>query len=307
MAEKSETPKPGAAQTRGTSYPFIDLQEAVTRARKFYDEEGKAPAAVAAAVKHWGYSDKSSGGRQTVSTLLQYGLFRFDGASDQRRIWLSKLALDILLLEQGSAAQMEALKTAARSPKLYADILSHYATTAIPSDASLKHFLVTQRDISTASVDAVIKHFRATMRYANLSSSDKIQDDDVKVDKKPPKPPEVGDLVQWQPGGVLQFTEARRVRAIQDHEGSKWVFVDGSDTGMPIAEVTVEQIGQTPPANTKQPPVFPEIKLPSESEWLKGRLSKGGVTFRLLGTGELGPNEIDGLIKLLQAQQEILK
>ena len=51
---------------------------------------------------------------------------------------------------------------------------------------------------------------------------------------------EVGDYVQWTSDGVDQFKPARKVRQIQDRHA----WVDGSQTGIPISEVTVAE----PPA-----------------------------------------------------------
>src|ERR1700733_1247517 len=52
--------------------------------------------------------------------------------------------------------------------------------------------------------------------------------------------PQVGDYVQWTSDGVDQFKPARKVTQIRDRH----VWVDGSQTGMPISEVTVVE----PPA-----------------------------------------------------------
>jgi hypothetical protein len=52
--------------------------------------------------------------------------------------------------------------------------------------------------------------------------------------------PEVGDYVQWTSHGVDQFNPARKVRQILDRHA----WVDGSQTGIPISEVTVAE----PPA-----------------------------------------------------------
>src|SRR5208282_3841664 len=49
--------------------------------------------------------------------------------------------------------------------------------------------------------------------------------------------PEVGDYVQWTSDGVDQFKPARKVRQIQDRHA----WVDGSQTGIPISEVTVAE------------------------------------------------------------------
>jgi hypothetical protein len=46
---------------------------------------------------------------------------------------------------------------------------------------------------------------------------------------------QVGDYVQWTSDGVDQFKPARKVRQIQDRH----VWVNGSQTGIPIGEVTV--------------------------------------------------------------------
>jgi hypothetical protein len=50
-------------------------------------------------------------------------------------------------------------------------------------------------------------------------------------------PPEVGDYVQWTSDGVDQFKPARKVKQIQDRHA----WVDGSQTGIPISEVTVAE------------------------------------------------------------------
>jgi hypothetical protein len=52
--------------------------------------------------------------------------------------------------------------------------------------------------------------------------------------------PQVGEYVQWTSDGVDQFKPARKVTQIQD----RYVWVDGSQTGIPTSEVTVVE----PPA-----------------------------------------------------------
>jgi hypothetical protein len=67
--DQKKTASPG----RGPSYPIFDLAEAVSRIRKFYDEEGKAAAPPASAVRHWGFSEKSNTvfcARKEVATLV---------------------------------------------------------------------------------------------------------------------------------------------------------------------------------------------------------------------------------------------
>jgi hypothetical protein len=65
--------------------------------------------------------------------------------------------------------------------------------------------------------------------------------------------PQVGDYVQWTSDGVDQFKPAPKVRQIQDRH----VWVDGSQAGIPISEVTVVE----PPA----PSPVVELTAPAKS------------------------------------------
>src|SRR5262245_41105115 len=86
----------------------------------------------------------------------------------------------------------------------------------------------------------------------------------------------IGDLVQWTSDGVDQFDTPRRVRGIRSFEGKKWVFVEGTKTGLPISEITVT----TPASGDGAPSSTIALAAPSdepvigkEREWLRGSLS----------------------------------
>lgn len=310
MADQNDTKKtekPGQGAGRGPSYPIASLQAAVTRVRKLFDLEGRTLVHASVAVDHWGYSAKSSGGRQMIATLLQYGLIRDEGSGEQRSVAVSNLGLDILLHDEGSNERFAALRTAARSPKLFADILATYAA-GLPSDTSLKRFLIMDRNVTKDAVDGVLKNFRDTISYAKLLESSEAKADEKPLGSNNPGlgggvRPEVGDTIQWESGGVLKLEAPRRVRAIQED----WVFVEGSETGIPMSETTVMERAK---ALAPAPPVLPETSpiirtSAAEREWLRGPLSKE-TNYRLIVTGELGSREIGKLIKLLEAQKLVL-
>jgi hypothetical protein len=46
----------------------------------------------------------------------------------------------------------------------------------------------------------------------------------------------IGDFVQWEIGGQIQFSDPRRIREFSSD--GQWAFVDGSPTGMKIEELT---------------------------------------------------------------------
>src|SRR5580704_13038679 len=58
--------------------------------------------------------------------------------------------------------------------------------------------------------------------------------------------PQVGEYVQWTSDGVDQFKPARKVTQIQD----RYVWVDGSQTGIPTSEVTVVEPTALIPVST---------------------------------------------------------
>lgn len=167
---------------RGISFPSMGLKEAIERAHVFYNHERKNKAPVSSAVAHWGYGQKSSGGRVTVSALLQFGLFEDEGQKDDRLVRLTTRALDILLAEEGSPTQREAIRAAASSPKIYKEILDRWPSHELPSDATLKSFLLREKDFNPSSVEQFIRNFRETILFAGLTTAPESQQEDQSQD-----------------------------------------------------------------------------------------------------------------------------
>jgi len=310
MTDGADLPKAVAGASRGPSFPYIDLGEAVARTRKFFKTEGRAPVPVSSAVKTWGYSEKSSGGRQTIATLLHYSLLKEEGSGDSRRVSVSQLALDILMHDEQSKEWSEALKRAARAPRLFDELISKYTASGLPSDNTLRHYLVSQRELSPTAADAVVKNLRASLAYAGIDSSAKMAPSEgiapAVMNGQGDRIAEVGDMVQWESGGVLRFDTPRRVRAIQSLDGITWVFVEGSTTGIPMTEIAVESRAAGQANAAPQLPLAVEVPAaPEERELLRGPLSKE-TGYRLLVQGELGSKELGKLIRLLEAQRLVL-
>ena len=99
------------------------------------------------------------------------------------------------------------------------------------------------------------------------------------------------------------------VRAVQNHDGCKWVFIEGSETGIPMDQVRIKQKAGQAEKLGASPPMLPEaptVRFPvGEREWLRGPLSRE-TSYRLIVAGDLGPKEIGKLIKLLEAQKAVL-
>lgn len=60
---------------------------------------------------------------------------------------------------------------------------------------------------------------------------------------------QIGDLIQWESNGALQFPEPIKVEWIS--EDGEWLRVEGSDTGIPASEV-VRHTPEKAPAKPKR-------------------------------------------------------
>jgi hypothetical protein len=75
--------------------------------------------------------------------------------------------------------------------------------------------------------------------------------------------------VQVEIGGALQFEKPKRVRAVQEHEGKAWVFVDEHEAGVPMEQVTVIEGG----AGSPKPSDPPRLALKTTTDdWREERL-----------------------------------
>jgi hypothetical protein len=324
MANGTETQEKTAVPAkagggRGPSYPALTLEEAIAKAGQFWAAEKRGAAPTAAAARHWGYSETSSSGKTVIAALIQFGLMEDQGAKDARTVKLTARALDILLDVPDSPKRLKAIQEAVRAPKLYADILAKWPAQELPSDQTLRFYLLREKSFNEPMVDGFIRDFRTSVSFAGLDKPvssggvgkvdpASLPDED---DLKQTLTPEIGDLVQWEASGVLRLEAPRRVRAKTEHDGSWWVFVEGSETGIPMEETIVLERKAEAPPSLKQPPVLPmssgapAVSQPGEVEASRGKLGDG-VTYRLMVTGEMGPKQISKLIKLLEAQKSVL-
>ena len=240
MADEQDARK---ERHRSPNYPAVSLPEAVERVRKLVKEDGKAGAPTEIAAKHIGYSSAHGSALSTLAALKKFALV----TENAGRIVPTQRALEILNLPEGDPRRRAALRDAALSPSIYRELVEYYKESGLPGEESLQAELKTYRGFNPKAVAAFVTDFIDSLNFAGINVSNAL-DSEPKAEKETTNV-KVGDYVQWEPNGILQFREPRRVREITDG----YAFVDGSPTGMPIAEVTVEQ----PPANLNKPHLVP--------------------------------------------------
>jgi hypothetical protein len=163
-------------RVRSPAYPSMNLKTAIERAETIYKHEKRNAAPVSVVATHCGTNIESSAGLRLISALKQFGLVVEEGSGDDRQVRLSGRALDILLAEsEDSDARIAAIKDAALSPKIHATIWNNYGGK-LPSDATLRIYLIRQLEFNDGMVGRFIKDFRSTISFAKLVQGDTIDE-----------------------------------------------------------------------------------------------------------------------------------
>ena len=173
----TETEKaPASKGVRGPSYPSMSIEEAIGKALQFWNAEKRNSAPVEVAAKNWGYSSTSSSGKVVIAALLHFGLLEDAGAGATRTVKLTGRALDIILDEvSDSPRRMQALQDAVREPKIHMDIMNKWPAHELPSDQTLRFYLLREKTFNEGAIDAFIKDFRASISYAKLDKAPTIE------------------------------------------------------------------------------------------------------------------------------------
>lgn len=294
-----------------TRFPFINLEKAIKRAEELYKNDNRGrPMAIPTAFAAWGYSEKSSGGNQTVAALKMYGLLFDSGANENRRIQLTDDAIRFFQ-EEREDHQNELIAQFALTPKLIEALWSDWGDSP-PSDAVARSELKIERKLNEQSSKSLLGIYKDNLAFSEIINSGNLKSQntgDAPNDDGSPSNGDgnrfggasVGDLVQWEINGALQLQRPAKVQSI--HESGDWVFVDGSNTGIPMSQVIVETVAPITPT----PPVAPSSQAATigegEREWVRTPLGKG-VFARILVTEDLTDTQIEKLRTVLNAMKE---
>lgn len=200
MVENTES----KGRNRSPSYPAIDLEQALDKARVLYLKEGKGSIPVSVAATDWGYKPTSSAGPLAVAALKKFGLLDDEGNSAARKVTLTRSALNLLLApDQNSREYYNALAEVALTPAIHRETWEKYGGQ-LPSDGNLRFGLVMERDFTEAGASQFIMEFRKTIAFARLTEDNRDQTQDLEPQEQdiPMSRPTV---IQAPPGSVPQF------------------------------------------------------------------------------------------------------
>lgn len=296
------------AGSQSPGYPNYALPKALTQIRQIIAEDRRNTIGREVAAKHIGYSSLSGASEKALATLAHYDLLERSGKGQTA---VTQTAMDIVYPENEDSRRV-ALLRAAMNPSVFSSISEAFPDT--PSEGALENWLV-RENFQDRAIKPVIKAYMGTQRYLEQekvfesggpsadknANQDEPDGDDVVYGEAT-----VGSLIQWEIDGVLQLPEPKRVRATS--EDGLWVFVDGSETGIPMSQATVEQQAAaiTPPIIA---PTLPLATPPANDALPEGSfiLSSGkvkDVSFEVRVTGEVNQTVIDRIVAYLNLAKD---
>lgn len=158
------------SKNRSTNFPAVDIGEAVDLAHNIWENaERHLVPAETVVQQYWGYSSKSSGGKQRLGALRSFGLIDAEGSGENRRIRLTEEAAKILA---GHVAKDQLIKECALAPRVHRILWEELCSgSGLPPDETLRHYLIFdfEPQFSKSAADRLVAEFRRTMEYAGLA------------------------------------------------------------------------------------------------------------------------------------------
>lgn len=170
-------------KSRSPAYPAINLETAIQRARQLYEKERRHPTPVGTIVAHWGYTSLNGAALGAIAALKKYGLLDEEGASEDRKASLSRLADDILMNPDG-AKRTDAIREAALRPAIYREMWDRYHLD-LPSDQNLLWELTRDRGFTERGAAEFIRSYKATIAFARLEDSNHTSEPETIPDTPP--------------------------------------------------------------------------------------------------------------------------
>jgi hypothetical protein len=245
---------------RSPNYPSIGLRIAIGKIQSLYKDGGLAPLMKITALKGLGFDKDDANAARGLAALKSFGLIE---EVENDRLKISQRGVDIVARQEGEPQRTAALHAAASSPQIYRELLTEFAASGVPPNAALKSELIAAKKFNPNVVDDFITDFRDTLDFSGLSISEVLESEQQQnKNGGQTVPPQAGDHVQWESSGQVQFPEPKRIRGLSPD--GQWAFVDGSETGLPVKELTVVRTQASEKLAEQPPPQLDPLKPPPQ-------------------------------------------
>lgn len=225
------------APSEGTRYPFIKLEAALGRAKELFEAAGEHPVTVPDAFQTWKYSEKSSGGNQTISALKMYGIIDDSGYNEQRRLFFTPNGLR-WFRDEREEVLAELKRGFALSPPLMQSLWTKWGTSA-PADNIARSYLKIDLGMSDQSARSALGIYKENLAFAELKASDKVPE--IKVGSTAPHEPGAGHnnppVDPPKPKGALMAGERELTAGLLSKDANFRLIVSG-----PVGEKEIERL-----------------------------------------------------------------
>ena len=247
---------------RSPRYPSMSLEDAIEHGRTIFEKDRRYPIAREVAAAHIGYKSLNGAADAALSSLMQYSILEKVTKGEVR---VSQWTIDILHPDN-AVQRRNAIRSAANNPALFRTLNERFVD-AIPSNETLRSYL-TRENFNDRAIGPIIAAYTKTRAFvtqecANESSIPRADDreesgcvEDEGDTGSNFGGARVGDLVDWEVGGVIGNEAPMRVTRLS--EDFAWVFVAESKSGLPMDQIIVKERA-TPPLTPPlaSPPVNP--------------------------------------------------
>lgn len=173
---------------RSPNYPRMNLEQAVLRAKHFYEQNKRYPVGRTPdhpdAFKSLGFSGMNGASLAVLATLIGFGLLEKAKGNTDADVRVSDLGFKIAALPSDSPEWIEAVREAARRPKVYQELWSQFPEGLPAHDSPIQTFLI-NRGFSPSVCKSLIEDFRATIAFAKL---DEVEDQSDSQGEAPEAP-----------------------------------------------------------------------------------------------------------------------
>ena len=159
----------GGLRQRSRRAPVLPLQKALERADEFKREHGTHAVRPASAYKAWSYAEKSSGARQTLATLIMYGILSDSGLGEERRVKLTEAAQRYLIDKRPEERARIAQKMAL-APEVMLALWQAWQADP-PGDSECTSQLIFDYGFTEAGAAEMLAIYKDNMAFANPSGS----------------------------------------------------------------------------------------------------------------------------------------
>lgn len=300
--------------TRSPRYPTFPLSDAIENARKIHLQDRRYAIDREVAMTHMGYSPNSGTANKAMASLTQYGLLE---KASKGQVQLSAAAENIILGDD-PAAKKSALVKCAYAPALFSSLKNRFED-GVPSSEALRSHLI-REGYTDAALAPAIKAYLDTIAYLKHENATESRgNDSEKHENVSPKPNEdeaefggaaVGDFIQWVIDGVWQLPKPSRVRALT--EDSQWLFVEGSETGIPMEQVLVQETANVQASPAVTPPKLPLMANPLDEREVDGERvvyreeGEPGQYLKLVASGDLDDFLLEAVEDFVKRQRKRL-